>query len=158
MTKMLRLAVPLVAVALALAQVAAAGGGGGDKKDAKKEPAHGSSASPGKQRSITTLESWVSVDPMTVLIVQDDMLRGKVSVAFGMDVLDPALRGKAELLMPRLQDAWLMGLNHYAATYLRPQRPANIDDFSRELQSTADKVLGKPGAKVLMGSVIIRMD
>lgn len=76
-------------------------------------------------------------------------------VSFGMDVPDAELRERAELIMPRLQDAWLTALNLYASTTVRPGRPANITEVSGLLQSTADRVLGKPGARVLIASVIV---
>lgn len=125
----------------------------GESKDGKKEEPK----APKKQRPITSLESWVMVDPFSVTVVQEDRIRGKILVSFGMDVPDAQLREKAELLMPRLQDAWLNQLNLYAATTVRPGKPANITEVSNILQTVADRVLGKAGAKVLIASVIINM-
>jgi flagellar basal body-associated protein FliL len=145
----------IVSVIAATAPAQAAGGGG---HGAKKEGHGGSKAkAPKKQRPITSLESWVMVDPFSVTVIQNDSIRGKVSVSFGMDVPDAELRERAELIMPRLQDAWLNRLNLYASTTVRPGKPANIDDVSQILQSTADQVLGKPGSKVLIASVIVDM-
>jgi flagellar basal body-associated protein FliL len=134
----------------ALAQPSLASGA----KEGKK--AEGAKA-PKKQRPITSLESWVAVEPFSVTVVQEDRIRGKVLVSFGMDVPDAELREKAELVMPRLQDAWLSQLNLYAATTVRPFKPANITEVSNILQTVADRVLGKPGSKVLIASVIINM-
>jgi flagellar basal body-associated protein FliL len=133
---------------------AKAGKTGKESKEGKK--AEGGKA-PKKQRPITSLESWVMVDPFSVTVVQEDRIRGKVLVSFGMDVPDAELREKAELVMPRLQDAWLSQLNLYAATTVRPGKPANITEVSNILQTVADRVLGKPGSKVLLASVIINM-
>ena len=133
---------------------ASGGGGGGGGHGAKKEKA---AKAPKKQRPITSLASWVSVDPFSVTVVQEDRISGKLLVSFGMDVPDEELRLKAELIMPRLQDAWLTQLSHYAGTTVRANRAANISDVSTLLQSTADLVLGKPGSKVLIGSVIVQM-
>ncbi|MEQ1753352.1 MAG: hypothetical protein ABL973_04395 [Micropepsaceae bacterium] len=112
---------------------------------------------PKKQRPITSLASWVMVDPFSVTVIQEDRIRGKISLSFGMDVPDAELREKAELLMPRLQDAWLSQMNLYAATTIRPGKPASITDVSNILQSAADRVLGKTGSKVLIASVIVDM-
>jgi flagellar basal body-associated protein FliL len=131
---------------------AAGGGGHGAKKEGSKAKA------PEKQRPITSLASWVMVDPFSVTVIQNDKIRGKVSVSFGMDVPDDDLRERAELIMPRLQDAWLNRLNLYASTTVRPGKPANIDDVALLLQSTADQMLGKPGSKVLIASVIVNLD
>jgi hypothetical protein len=89
--------------------------------------------------------------------VQDDAARGQLQVWLGMDVVDEALRARAEEIMPRLRDAWISGLSQYAATAVRARKPASIDHVSRLLQSTADQVLGKPGSRVLIGSVIVTM-
>ena len=142
----------LVCFLAAIAPSQAAGGGG----ETKKKDA-GEKGSPKHQKEITTLESWVSVYPIAVSIVQDDAARGQLQVWLGMDVVDEALRARAEEIMPRLRDAWISGLSQYASTAVRARKPASIDDVSRLLQSTADQVLGKPGSRVLIGSVIVTM-
>jgi flagellar basal body-associated protein FliL len=144
-----RFLIPLLLL-FAVAPAFGAGGGGGDA-DKKKAKA------PQKERTYTSLESWVMVDAFTISIVQDGRVRGRFTVSFGMDVPDEALKAKAEALMPRLRDAWLGELNLYAATTLRPRRPADVAGVSDLLQRTADGVLGKPGSKVLMAQATVMM-
>ena len=107
------------------------------------------------KRPPTSLKSWVMVDPFTISVIQDGDVRGKLTVNFGMDVPDTELRDRAEVLMPRLRDAWLRSLNLYAATALRPHRQADVVELSARIQQTADEVLGKPGAKVLMAQAVV---
>lgn len=109
------------------------------------------------KRAPTSLKSWVMVDPFTITVIQDGNVRGTFTVNFGMDVPDNDLREKAETLMPRLRDAWLRSLSLYAATALRPRRQADVDELSARIQQTADEVLGKPGAKVLMAQAMINI-
>jgi len=109
------------------------------------------------KRPPTSLRSWVMVDPFTISVIQDGDVRGTFTVNFGMDVPDGDLREKAETLMPRLRDAWLRSLNLYAATALRPRRQADVAELSARIQQTADEVLGKPGAKVLMAQAVVSM-
>jgi flagellar basal body-associated protein FliL len=137
---------------LAAVPAAQASGGGGEeeKKDSKGK-------APKKARVMTSLQSWVMVDPFTVAIIQDGRVRGRFIVSFGMDVPDDKLRDLAETLMPRLRDTWLMDLNLYAATTLRPKRAADVPGVADLLQSDADRVLGKVGSKVLMGSATVEM-
>jgi hypothetical protein len=130
----------------------ASGGGGGEKGETQKK-----AKAPKKPRPITSLKSWVMVDPFAVSIIQDGRIRGRFRVSFGMDVPDDALRGKAEALMPRLRDVWLSELTLFAATMLRQRRPADIAAVSDLLQSSADRVLGKPGSKVLLAAVTVAM-
>lgn len=158
------LTILLLCACVAMQPVQAGGGGGhdgggggehGDKK--KKEKSSAQKGAPKLQREITTLESWVSVYPIAISIVQDDRVRGQFQVWLGMDVPDEKLRARAEEIKPRLRDAWMTRLSQYASTTLRVRKPANIDDLSRLLQSTADETLGKPGARVLLGSVTVNM-
>jgi flagellar basal body-associated protein FliL len=130
-------------VALSLSTTAATG------SDAPKPK-----GSPPK-RPPTSLKSWVMVDPFTISVIQDGAVRGTFTINFGMDVPDNSLREKAETMMPRLRDAWLRSLNLYAATSLRPKRQADIAELSARIQQTADEVLGKPGAKVLMAQAVV---
>ena len=122
---------------------------------AASEPAKPKSGAP--KRPPTSLKSWVMVDPFTISVIQDGDVRGTFTVNFGMDVPDNDLREKAETLMPRLRDAWLRSLNLYAATALRPRRQADVAELSARIQQTADEVLGKPGAKVLMSQAMVNI-
>ena len=151
------LTILLLCLSVAALPVQASGGGGGhDSK--KKDKSSTDKGAPKHQREITTLESWVTVYPIAVSIVQDDKVRGQFQVWLGMDVPDEALRARVEEIKPRLRDAWLSRLSQYASITLRQRKPANIDDVSRLLQSTADQTLGKPGARVLLGSVVVNMN
>ena len=131
-----------VFIALSLSTTGASAGEPPKKSGAPKRPP-------------TSLKSWVMVDPFTISVIQDGALRGTFTVNFGMDVPDATLRDKAETMMPRLRDAWLRSLNLYAATSLRPKRQADIAELSARIQQTADDVLGKPGAKVLMAQAVV---
>jgi flagellar basal body-associated protein FliL len=142
----------VLSVLAAGAPALASGGGHGEGGEGKKK-----AKGPQKERTYTSLKSWVMVDPFTISIIQDGRIRGKFTVSFGMDVPDDALREKAETIMPRLRDAWLSELNLYAATTLRPRRVADVAAVSGMIQQTADTVLGKPGAKVLMGQATVLM-
>ncbi len=59
--------------------------------------------------------------------------------------------------MPRLRDVWLSELTLFAATMLRPRQAADIPAVSDLLQRSADRVLGKPGSKVLLSAVTVAM-
>lgn len=130
------------------AAVAGGGGGHGDAQKTKPKPA---------KRSHTTLVSYLMVDPFMISIVQDQDVRGSMIVGFGLDVPDEALRQKAEAIMPRLRDGWLLALNRYAALSLRPQRAADVALIAIKLENLTAQMLGQPGAKVLMHQAIVDM-
>lgn len=137
--------------ALCMAGTALAAGGGGGHGDAKSK-----AKSPAK-RQITTLVSWIDVEPFTVSVIQRQGVSGTFMVGFGIDVPDEALRAKAEAILPRLRNNWLLAINQYASTNLRPRTQADLDSLAAKLQRVADETLGKPGAKVLMNNAIVQI-
>jgi hypothetical protein len=139
----------LMCTFLAVGQALAAGGGGhgGDGKKSK---------TPAK-RQVTTLVSWVDIDPFTVSVIQRQGVSGTFMVAFGIDVPDEGLRAKAEAILPRLRNNWLLAINQYASANLRPRMQADLDGLTSRLQRVADETLGKPGAKVLLSNAIVQI-
>ena len=79
--------------------------------------------------------------------------RGVLMVETGLDVPDGGLRARADQLQPRLRDAYLRFLMTYAAS-LPPGGLPNADTIGVSLQRATDEVLGKPGAKLLLGSIL----
>ena len=55
--------------------------------------------------------------------------------------------------MPRLNAAYVAALQPYALG-LSPGQPPNADYVSMVLQRATDQVLGRRGAKVLLGSIL----
>ena len=67
---------------------------------------------------------------------------------------DPALRAYATSAQPRLQAAY----NQFLSTYMSgitPGAPPNADYLVSQLQRLTDQVLGKPGARFLVGSILM---
>lgn len=80
--------------------------------------------------------------------------RGVMTVECGVDVPDASLRARAEASLPRLRAAYVQAVQIYAAG-LSPGALPNTDFLSLTLQRQTDQVLGRPGAKVLLGAVLI---
>jgi hypothetical protein len=72
----------------------------------------------------------------------------------GLDVPDAALRRRARLNAPRLNDAMLTALSTYASTYYRDRTAPEPAVLTRLMQQAADRVLGAPGARVLLANLI----
>jgi hypothetical protein len=125
-----------VAGALALAPMTAAASGG------KPEKKKGGGA------------SFLQIPTLTATIMRADGRRGVMTVETGVDVPDPALRARAEGLLPRLRSAFDEVVRIYAAGLPFATAP-NPDFLSRALQRQTDVVLGKPGAKLLLGTVLV---
>ena len=98
--------------------------------------------------------SFIQMPPVAAMVIRPDGRRGIVTVESGIDVKDQALHDRAAMLSPRLRDAYVEALQSHAQG-LGAGAPPNADRLARELQRATDQVLGKPGAKLLLGSIIL---
>jgi len=98
--------------------------------------------------------SFIQIPSLTATIIRRSGGRGVVTVESGVDVPDNNLRERAEKSLPRLRSAYVGFLQSYVAG-LSPGTPVNADYLSRELQRQTDTVLGKRGAKLLLGSILM---
>ena len=80
--------------------------------------------------------------------------RGVLSVDCGLDVPDAALRARAEQSVPRLRAAYAQIIQAYAAGLAAGALPS-ADYIAQQLQAQTDVVLGRPGARVLLGAIIV---
>lgn len=97
---------------------------------------------------------FIQIQTMTASIIRRDGKRGVLTVETGVDVPDHNLHDRADQSLPRLRAAYAQVLNTYAAS-LPPGSLPNAEYLSRELQRQTDLVLGKPGAKLLLGTILI---
>jgi hypothetical protein len=98
-------------------------------------------------------ESFLQFPGMVATMNANGARRGVLSVEMGLDVPDGGLRERAASLQPRLRDSYLRYLMTYAAG-LPPGAPPNPDAISVALQRATDATLGRPGAKLLLGSIL----
>jgi len=98
--------------------------------------------------------SFIQIDTITATVMRMNGRRGTMTVETGVDVPDATLHARAEASTPRLMAAFSDTVRTYAAGLPAGAVP-NADYLSRELQRQADAVLGKPGAKLLLGTIIV---
>lgn len=98
--------------------------------------------------------TYVRFPTVTATIARSGGGRGVFSVETGVDVADAALRTRAEQSAPRLRSAYAEVCQR-SANALLPGAPPNIDALSRDLQAATDRVLGRAGARLLLGTVMI---
>ena len=120
-------------------------------------PASGAEEGEPRQRKTTQSESFIAIDPLYASIIDGGRSRGLLLVEIGLDVPDENLRGKVNLALPVLRDAYVRSLLSYASTAVRPNRQPNIDDIAGRLQTITDRVMGRAGAQVLMAQLAIRL-
>ena len=98
--------------------------------------------------------SYIQIDALTATIIRGDGRRGVLTVEIGVDTPgNGALHTRADASQPRLRAAYLQVLQTYASG-LSPGSPPDADYIARQLQKETDRVLGQPGARLLLGTVL----
>lgn len=98
--------------------------------------------------------SYLQLPPLTAIVVRPDGRRGVMTVETGVDVKDEGLRARAEASLPRLRAAYVAAVQSHAQG-LPPGSPPHADRLGLQLQRETDRVLGKPGAKLLLGTILV---
>ena len=98
--------------------------------------------------------SYVPIKAVTATILHRDGSRGVITVECGVDVADEKLRALAEMSQPRLRAAYAGFVQNYAASLPAAGVP-NADYIAVEMQRITDATLGKKGAKLLLGTILI---
>jgi hypothetical protein len=98
--------------------------------------------------------SYLQMSGLAATIMRPDGRHGVMTVDAGIDVPDRTLRNYADTVQPRLMDAYAQTLQAYAGN-LDPGRPPDADYLARRLQAVTDQVLGRPGARLLLGGVML---
>lgn len=98
--------------------------------------------------------SFIQLDMLSATIMRPDGRRGVMTVECGVDVLDSGLHARAAQSTPLLRAAFSEIVRTYAAG-LPPGSPPNADYLSMALQRQTDAVLGRPGAKLLLGTILV---
>jgi len=82
---------------------------------------------------------------------------GLLMVGIGLDVPDPALRAKADQAMPVLRDIYVRSLMAFTASSVRSWQQPDVVAIADRLQRATDLALGRPGARVLLAQVAMRL-
>jgi hypothetical protein len=97
---------------------------------------------------------FIAIRALTGTTFKSGGRRGVLSVDCGLQVDDPALREYAQLSLPRLQAAYAQVIQIYAAGLPAGTEP-NTDFLAQALQRQTDLILKRPGARFLIGSVLV---
>lgn len=98
--------------------------------------------------------SYIPISTLTGATRKPYGRRGVMTIECGLDVPDNTLRTRAQASIPRLRAAYVETIQVYAAGLPIGAVP-NADFLSRSLQGRTDEVLGKPGARFLLGAIIV---
>jgi hypothetical protein len=98
--------------------------------------------------------NFTQFETVTGAVMKADGSRGVLSVEAGIDVADGALRTRAAQMGPVLRDAYVQFIVRYAQA-LPPGALPNADVIGGEMQRATDRVLGRPGATLLLSSILV---
>lgn len=98
--------------------------------------------------------SFVQIQTLTTSILRRNGSRGVMTMEVGIDVPDEKLRGLATQSTPRLRAAYAQVLQIYASG-LPAATPPDPDYLAQKMQRETDRLLGKPGAKLLVGTILV---
>ncbi|MCR5878167.1 Tat pathway signal protein [Phenylobacterium sp. J367] len=98
--------------------------------------------------------TYIVIQTLTATTNKGGGRRGVFTVECGLDVQDEKLRTLAEQSIPRLRAAYVQVVQAYA-TGLAPATAPNADFLAQTLQRQTDLVLGKTGAKFLLGAMLV---
>lgn len=105
-------------------------------------------------RRAAAARGYLSLPTATATVLRRDGRRGVMTVETGLDIADGALMERAQLSQPRLSAAY-NEIVRIAAARLLPDAPPNVEWLVVALQHATDAILGKPGAKLLLGTVMV---
>jgi hypothetical protein len=97
------------------------------------------------------------IDPIYTTIMDGDKTDGLLMVGIGLDVPDAELRAQTEQAMPVLRDVYVRSLMAFSATSVRPWRQPDVGAMADRLQRATDQVLRRPGARILLAQVAMRL-
>ena len=98
--------------------------------------------------------NFIQLPTLTANAARANGKRGVLTVDSGLDIKDGGLKAKAEASIPRLRATYVQILQTQAAA-IPPGAPPNPDLLVAAFQRATDLALGKPGAKFLIGAVMV---
>ena len=98
--------------------------------------------------------SYIQLETLMATVTRLDGRRGVMTVEVGVDVADAGLHARAAQSTPLLRANFAEVVRIYAAG-LPPGAPPNADYLARELQRQTDATLGRPGARLLLGAILV---
>lgn len=108
----------------------------------------------GGEKKGAPVSSYIPIRVLTATIQRPTGGRGVMTLECGVDVPDPKLREFVDKSTPRLRAAYFQVFQVYAAGSAPGGLP-NADFLARELQRETDRMVGRPGARFLLGSLMV---
>ena len=98
--------------------------------------------------------SYTRLPTITANVMRSGGRRGVMTVETGLDTPDAALRTRVAQSAPRLRAAYAAVVQQ-AANALLPGAPPDVERLVAQLQAATDRTLGRAGARLLIGTVMV---
>ena len=98
--------------------------------------------------------SYLRLPTVTANVMRSGGRRGVMTVETGIDTPDAALRTRVAQSAPRLRAAYAAVVRQ-AATGLLPGAAPDVERLVAQLQAATDRTLGRRGARLLIGTVMV---
>ena len=98
--------------------------------------------------------SFIQIQTLTTSVIRRSGARGVMTMEIGVDVANDALRERAQASVPRIRAACAQTLQIYANGMPGAGVP-DADYLAGRMQADVNRVLGKAGAKLLIGTILI---
>lgn len=98
--------------------------------------------------------SYLRLPTITANVIRSGGRRGVMTVETGIDVPDAALRTRVTRSAPRLRAAYAAVVQQTAGALL-PGAPPDVERLVAQLQAATNTTMGRAGARVLIGTVMV---
>jgi hypothetical protein len=98
--------------------------------------------------------SYLRLPTITANVIRPGGRRGVMTVETGIDTPDAALRTRVAQSAPRLRAAYAAVVQQ-SANVLLPGAPPDVERLVSQLQAATNTVLGRAGARLLIGTVMV---
>lgn len=98
--------------------------------------------------------SYLRLPTVTANVMRSGGRRGVMTVETGIDTPDAALRTRVAQSAPRLRAAYATVVQQ-SANALLPGTPPDVERLVAQLQAATNRVLGRAGARLLIGTVMV---
>jgi flagellar basal body-associated protein FliL len=99
-------------------------------------------------------EAFIQFPMIAVFVPSGGYRNSTLTIEIGLDVPDEKFRDVVSTYVPRLRDAYVSRIQSYAMT-LGGSKLVDTDYLQRELQAITNAQLKAPGAKLLLGSIMV---
>lgn len=98
--------------------------------------------------------SYLRLPTITANVIRPGGRRGVMTVETGIDTPDAVLRARVAQSAPRLRAAYAAVVQQSASALL-PGAPPDVERLVAQLQAETNRVIGRAGARLLIGTVMV---